>query len=157
MCLTTIDANENRYSEAIETLYSDNDFVVVPVPFPAPTALLYLPHFILSQRLRQIRYLQVSWRVTLWEITVIHESIYDGWLYPWSIIEQMRGLKELYIQFWVQDRVTREAWLQKERELLEVVTKITSPSKFVAVMPTVESSTSIDTGESRCVFRLPQT
>ncbi|KAF2650740.1 hypothetical protein K491DRAFT_761564 [Lophiostoma macrostomum CBS 122681] len=144
------------YSEAVEFLYTANEFSIAPSR--NHSALPFLPFFLISQRINQIRFLHVSWPVSSWSLTVMHESVFDHWLYPWGIIQHMSGLKNLFVELWPMESTThvRGAWLRNESVLLEVVKKVTAPTNFTVILPVLECSTDVDMGDSHCILKLPE-
>lgn len=139
-----------------------------------PQTLVYLPYFIQPQRLRQIRFLYINWRINpirpliplpgksylaglylqdVWGPPVGYK-VSEAWRKSWEFLTRMEGLQELYVRFKCDDSEKGE-WLAKERELMDAVRAVKVKKRFVIVLPFVESNALLDGGESRCEFRTP--
>jgi hypothetical protein len=157
----------DRYLEAIGSIYESQTFVLTIGPHEErvhqqnkPT-LLYLPYFILPQRLNQLRRLYIHWNLSpiTGQIGIADETL-TWWKECWHFLSTLRGLHELLIRFQSRDEQhSRWDWVPLEAQLGECISRITVRKRFLVVLPFSESvigNPDFDVGESRCEVRVAQ-
>ncbi|KAF2451954.1 hypothetical protein P171DRAFT_468363 [Karstenula rhodostoma CBS 690.94] len=163
------------YLEAIGSIYESQTFVLAIGPHEErvhhhdkPT-LLYLPYFILPQRLNQLRRLYIHWNLSpnVGRIGIADQTL-DWWKECWHFLSTLQGLNELLIRFQSrEDEQSRWDWEPLEAQLGECVRKIRVKKRFVVVLPFPENGIGnlhLDVGESKCenpkkasfLFRVPR-
>ena len=118
--------------------------------------LFYLYHFLLPQRVRQIRDLYIKLDVPVFWFSPSPKGL---WFEFWRILGQMTGLRSLRIDMTAPypDIFYSERWLEHEVQMFQPVKNITAPNSFVVVMPDRVCSTNLEVGNSRCIFQVPVT
>ncbi|KAL5392157.1 hypothetical protein DPSP01_000677 [Paraphaeosphaeria sporulosa] len=155
------------YLEAIGSIYESQTFVLAIGPHEErvhqhdkPT-LLYLPYFILPQRLNQLRRLYIHWNLSP---STLHIGIADEtlawWKECWHFLSTLQGLNELLIRFQCRDgEHSRWDWAPLEAQLADYIKKIRVKKRFVVVLPFPESAIGnmyLDGEESRCEVRVAE-
>ncbi|KAI4608040.1 hypothetical protein J4E83_009223 [Alternaria metachromatica] len=123
----------------------------------------YLCYFFQPQRIMQISNLNIEWdldRNQYFQVNLMPVHHRVEWYRLWDGLSKMTGLKRLHIKLYfcldLWQGCYGEFWEQNSKEILQPVKKITAPREFVINLPNWRCSTEIDTGESNCVFQLPE-
>ena len=152
----------NRYLEAIPSLYSKPTFVLAigdHVGEDKPT-LLYMPYFIPSRKLDQIRFLHIHWSLDLEPSLFIGISLTTlfRWNECWDMLSKFPNLQELLIRFECADAEHRIwDWQPLEKQLRALTDRIKVARKFVVVLPYQQTEIELGVGgDSRCEFRVPE-
>lgn len=123
---------------------------------------MYLKNSLFPKRFNQIRTLRVNWHTdfppyAMYRPGEISQEATLKWTLAWQVIANMAGLRDLYIFIPRPDTDPwKMLWLELESKILAPVQIVTIPEVFVVVLPFRESCTTLDVGESRCEFRLPE-
>ncbi|KAF1965921.1 hypothetical protein BU23DRAFT_603849 [Bimuria novae-zelandiae CBS 107.79] len=150
------------YLEAVSSICASQVLVLAigpreNLPLYKPT-LLYLPYFILPQRLNEPRYLYIHWILDPPEIRHIGISHATNfwWKECWGFLAKLPGLHELLIRFEGRDEQhLRWGWAPLEAGLAEYISKIHVRKRFVVVLPFPDGNLDLDVGDSTCDIIIP--
>jgi hypothetical protein len=148
------------YSEAIEYLYSANQFCLSTDPDEIAT-LKHLSWYFLPQRMIQIRDMRVHWPLDSYHFFLSPEHgplSLDTWAPSWEALSRLTGLRRLHINVAGRhvDGTPQELWQEQGANFIKMARTITAPREFVIILPDRECETDYDVGDSRCVLRLPE-
>lgn len=119
--------------------------------------LLYLPYFILPQRLDQIRFLYIHWSLDpepFLHLGVSQKTL-ARWTECWDMLSKFPNLQDLRIRFeCAESRITD--WQPLEAQLKERTSRIKVAKKFVVVVPFQQTELELGVGDSNCEFRVPE-
>lgn len=144
-----VNTNEiNRYSEAIDHLYSSNTFATHDADI-----LEFLPLLFLPQRIDKIKSLAFTWRFQRYPPIgryVNPEESYKedqdarraSWTIVWHQIASMQNLKCLSVKLNVRDAWWGSFDPESCDMLLEPIKKVTRPDTFILTLPFPADSTS---------------
>jgi hypothetical protein len=134
----SIHTNDNfelsgRYLEAIEFLYSENEFIVSDV-----AVMEYLPELLLPQRINSMRNLRFTWAHPPFGPYATSTKEQRRWCIIWRHLSTMQGLRKLEVRldimplFW--ERINEEY----VRILMEPIRDVKGVEEFILVIPFLE-------------------
>ena len=146
---------QNRYSEAIEFLYSQNTFKILN-----EDCLSYLPQLLLPQRINAIRYICFEWFLKHAPDVESHQSKKDAahnfvaWKTIWQNLASMQSLKHLWIELDI-DKTWKHEWMERQSTVLEPIKAVTRPKHFKLIIPFYEDLEQARLAELPCQVRHP--
>ncbi|KAH7092043.1 hypothetical protein FB567DRAFT_435680 [Paraphoma chrysanthemicola] len=148
------------YSEAVEYLYSANQFCLSTDRDEIPT-LEHLSWYFLPQRLSQIRDMRIHWPLDSYHFFLspdVFPMPQVAWARSWEALSRLTGLQRLHIDVTCRHLhgSPRELWQEQGEEFMKMARTIIAPREFVVILSDPECETDYDVGESRCVLRLPE-
>lgn len=128
-CPSLYTLTDDRYSETIDLLYSQNTFF-----FCDYDTILWFASTILPHRLAVVRSLNIEWDCVCFFNTRIRPPPpydRDTWFKVWTTIQAMPGLRDLTVRIWNGPKMSAET----EAEVFKPLTAIKGLEKFELELP----------------------
>jgi hypothetical protein len=130
--------DSHRYSEAIDLLYSTNQFVVTHADI-----IEFMPRLLLPQRINAIQSLYFDWRIRGSPPCPITDSSPNEdndlksrtWTTIWKNLAGMEGLRELYVDLYVDHTRWDIIRTADTSSLVKPIMAVTAPRYFELRLP----------------------